>query len=96
MDKDENVMLEILERLTKIEAKLDGYNDAKRKTYDNEKELIKLKADVAALEKDNSIQNAEIMELKDKNKWMFRTTAGALITGLIGILIAFISMGLGA
>ena len=95
MDKDENVMLEILERLTKIEAKLDGYNDAKRKTYDNEKELIKLKADVAALEKDNSIQNAEIMELKDKNKWMFRTTAGALITGLIGILIAFISMGLG-
>lgn len=96
MDKEENVMLEILERLTKIEAKLDGYNDAKRKTYDNEKELIKLKADVAALEKDNSIQNAEIMELKDKNKWMFRTTAGALITGLIGILIAFISMGLGA
>lgn len=95
MDKEENVMLEILERLTKIEAKLDGYNDAKRKTYDNEKELIKLKADVAALEKDNSIQNAEIMELKDKNKWMFRTTAGALITGLIGILIAFISMGLG-
>ena len=96
MDKEENVMLEILERLTKIEAKLDGYNDAKRKTYDNEKELIKLKADVAALEKDNGIQNAEIMELKDKNKWMFRTTAGALITGLIGILIAFISMGLGA
>lgn len=95
MDKEENVMLEILERLTKIEAKLDGYNDAKRKTYDNEKELIKLKADVAALEKDNGIQNAEIMELKDKNKWMFRTTAGALITGLIGILIAFISMGLG-
>lgn len=96
MDKEENVMLEILERLTKIEAKLDGYNDAKRKTYDNEKELIKLKADVVALEKDNSIQNAEIMELKDKNKWMFRTTAGALITGLIGILIALISMGLGA
>lgn len=96
MDKEENVMLEILERLTKIEAKLDGYNDAKRKTYDNEKELIKLKADVAALEKDNGIQNAEIMELKDKNKWMFRTTAGALITGLIGILIAIIRMGLGA
>lgn len=95
MDKEENVMLEILERLTKIEAKLDGYNDAKRKTYDNEKELIKLKADVVALEKDNSIQNAEIMELKDKNKWMFRTTAGALITGLIGIIIALISMGLG-
>lgn len=96
MDKDDNVMLEILERLTKIESKLDGYNDAKRKTYENEKELIKLKADVEALKKDNSIQNVEIAELKDKNKWLFRTVAGAIITGLVGICIAFISMGIGA
>lgn len=96
MDKEDNVMLEILERLTKIEAKLDGYNDAKRKTYENEKELIKLKADVEALKKDNGIQNAEIADLKDKNKWLFRTVAGAIITGLVGICIAFISMGVGA
>lgn len=96
MEKEDNVMLEILERLTKIEAKLDGYNDAKRKTYENEKELIKLKADVASLEKDNGIQNAEIADLKDKNKWLFRTVAGAIITGLVGICIAFVSMGMGA
>lgn len=96
MDKDDNVMLEILERLTKIEAKLDGYNDAKRKTYENEKEIIKLKADVEALEKDNANQNKEIAELKDKNKWLFRTVAGAIITGIVGICIAFISMGVGA
>lgn len=91
-----NVMLKILERLTKIETKLDGYNDAKCKTYDNEKDLIKLKADVESLEKDNGIQNAEIADLKDKNKWLFRTVAGAIITGLVGICIAFISMGMGA
>ncbi len=96
METDGNVMMEILERLTKIEAKLDGYNDAKRKTYDNEKEIIKLQADVEALKKDNGIQNAEITELKDKNKWLFRTVAGAIITGLVGICIAFISMGMGA
>lgn len=96
MDKDDNVMLEILERLTKIEAKLDGYNDAKRKTYENEKEIIKLKADVEALEKDNANQNKEIADLKDKNKWLFRTVAGAIITGIVGICIAFISMGVGA
>ena len=95
MEKDDNVMLEILERLTKIEAKLDGYNDAKRKTYENEKEILRLKADVEALEKENSTQNSEIRELKDKNKWLFRTVAGAVITGLIGIVVAFVSMGLG-
>lgn len=96
MDKEENVMMEILERLTKIEAKLDGYNDAKRKTYENEKEILKLKANVEALQKDNSIQNTEIAELKDKNKWLFRTVAGAIITGLVGICIALIRMGVGA
>lgn len=96
MEKEDKVMLEILERLTKIETKLDGYNDAKRKTYDNEKEILKLKAEVEALGKDNGIQNAEIADLKDKNKWLFRTVAGAIITGLVGICIAFISMGMGA
>ena len=90
MEKEEKVMMEILERLTKIEAKLDGYNDAKRRTYENEKEIIKLKADVESLKKDNEVQNAEIADLKDKNKWLFRTVVGAAITGLVGICIAFI------
>ena len=90
MENEDKVLLEILGRLTKIEAKLDGYNDAKHKTYENEKEIIKLKADVESLKKDNAVQNAEIADLKDKNKWLFRTVAGAIITGLVGICIAFI------
>lgn len=95
MNDDGNVMMEILERLTKIETKLDSYNDAKQKTYENEKEIIKLKAAVAALEKDNHIQNAEIADLKDKNKWLFRTVVGAIITGLVGIVIALVRIRVG-
>lgn len=95
MNDDGNVMMEILERLTKIETKLDSYNDAKQKTYENEKEIIKLKAAVGALEKDNQNQNDDIAELKDKNKWLFRTVVGAIITGLVGIVIALIRMGVG-
>ena len=30
---------EVLDRLIKIEGKLDGYNNAKIKTYENEKEI---------------------------------------------------------
>lgn len=95
MEQEKDVMLEILERLTKIETKIDSYSDAKKKTYDNEKEIIKLKGDIEILEKENSVQNKEIAELKEKNKWLFRTTAGAVITGLVGIIIAFVSAGVG-
>ncbi|GEM_PF-789426 len=95
MAEEKAVMQEIIERLIKIETKLDSYSDAKKKTYENEKEIIKLKGDVEALEKDNSVQNAEIAELKEKNKWLSRTAAGAAITGIIGIIVAFISAGVG-
>ena len=33
---------EVLDRLTKIEAKLDSFDAAKKKTYDNENEIIPL------------------------------------------------------
>ena len=35
---------EVLDRLIKIEGKLDGYNNAKIKTYENEKEILRIKA----------------------------------------------------
>ena len=36
-----------------------------------------------------------INKIEDRNKWLWRTSVGALITGLIGILILFIKLGLG-
>lgn len=94
-EQEKNIMQEVLERLIKIETKLDSYSEAKRKTYENEKEIIMLKGDIEILQKDNSVQNTEIAELKEKNKWLFRTTAGAVITGLIGILVAMVNVGIG-
>lgn len=94
-EQEKEVMQEVIERLIKIETKLDSYSDAKRKTYENEKEIIKLKGEIEILQKDNGIQNMEITELKEKNKWLFRTTAGAVITGLIGILVTLVNVGIG-
>lgn len=94
-EQEKNIMQEVLERLIKIETKLDSYSEAKRKTYENEKEIIMLKGDIEILQKDNSVQNMEIAELKEKNKWLFRTTAGAVITGLISILVALVNVGIG-
>jgi len=65
---------EVLTRLAVIESKLDDYQG------------IKEKAEVAYT---ISAQNKEdIKAIKDNNKWLFRTTVGAVITGLISIGIA--------
>lgn len=71
---------EVLTRLTKIETKLDDYNNTKQKTdeaYNMSRENEK-----------------EIDEIKDKIKWISRTIAGAILTGVIGVVFIYLKLGL--
>ena len=79
---------EVLDRLTKIETKLDSFDNAKKKTYENENEIIQLKNDVKN-------QGDRILELEDSNKWLHRTTAGAVIGSLVAIVFALVQAGIG-
>lgn len=79
---------EVLDRLIKIEQKLDSYQKAKEVTYENQKELIALQSDVKDL-------NEDVANLKDSNKWLFRTVAAAIITALIGIVFTLAKTGAG-
>lgn len=72
---------EVLSRLAVIESKLDDYNNIKTKS---EEAYTKSKEN----EKD-------IDEINDKIKWLSRTVAGALITGIIGVIIVLIKIGAG-
>lgn len=72
---------EVLTRLAVIESKLDGYKELKKITYEND-----------ARSRENT---EDIQELQDKFKWLSRTTAGAIITGVVGIVFIFIKIGLG-
>lgn len=65
---------EVLQRLTKIETKLDDYNGTREKA----EKAYSLSAD----------NKEEIKAIKDNNKWLFRITVGAIITGLVGIGIS--------
>ena len=65
---------EVLDRLTKIEAKLDSFDAAKKKTYDNENDIIRLNDEVKN-------QGDRIVKLEDSNKWLARTVAAAIIIG---------------
>ena len=79
MDKDYET--EVLTRLARIETKLDDYDNIRQKA-----EEARAKA----------YQNERrINEIDDKQKWLERTTIGAIITGIISIIFIFIKLGLG-
>ena len=79
---------EVLDRLTKIEAKLDSFEAAKKKTYDNENEIIRLTGDIDGMKE-------RIGQLEDSNKWLARTLAAAIITAVVGVVFVLIRMGAG-
>ena len=79
---DKTFETEVITRLTVIETKLDNY------------QKVEEKSEVAY---NTSMQNKEdIKEIRDNNKWIFRTSIGALITSgitaLVGIIIAVIKL----
>lgn len=78
---EEKFEVEVLTRLAVIESKIDDYKTMKEKSE---------KAYNMAIQNESSITKIE-----DRNKWLWRTAIGALITGLIGILILFIKVGIG-
>lgn len=72
---------EVLTRLAVIESKVDGYGETKKVAYSAD---------------NRSKQNEQdIREMKDNNKWAFRTSIGAIITSIIGIVVLFIKIGMG-
>lgn len=79
---------EVLDRLIKIEEKLDGYNNAKIKTYENEKEILRIKIDLEDVQK-------TVADLTESNKWLFRTVVAAIIVAAIGLLTTIVRTGFG-
>lgn len=72
---------EVLSRLAVIESKLDGYKEVKAIAYEANT---------------RSKQNEQdLKEIKDNNKWAFRTSVGAIITSAIGIIVLFVKTGMG-
>lgn len=84
----ESFEVQVMERLTRIEEKLDGYGEFKKRFYDAEKELAILKDDV----KENLNR---IKQLESRNQWLARTVVAAVITSLVGVIFCFVKLGMG-
>lgn len=81
MEKELNdFKIEVLTQLAVINSKLDGYNKIQ---------------EIAGQADNRSKQNElDIKEMKDNNKWAFRTSIGAIITSAIGIVVIIFKSGL--
>ena len=79
---------EVLDRLTKIEVKLDNYDKLKEQVYENQRSIIRF------LEKQDQ-QQQQIRELEDRNKWLTRAISGACIAAVVGLVVILIKAGAG-
>ena len=76
MEENKNFEIDVITRLTTIETMLRDFKGVESKST----EAYNL-----------SLNNKERLDkIEDNNKWLFRTTVGAVIVGLIGIILNFI------
>lgn len=75
-DETKKFEIEVLTRLTKIETMLEDFKGIENKT--NEAHTLALS------------NKKRLDAIEDNNKWLFRTSVGAVITGLIGIALNFL------
>ena len=76
MDEEKKFEIEVIARLTKIETMLRDFEGVETKSQE-----------AYNLAKENK---RRLDKIEDNNKWLFRTTVGAVLTGLIGIILNFI------
>lgn len=77
MNEEKKFEIEVLTRLTKIETMLEDFKGIENKTNE-----------AYNLSKSNK---QRLDKIEDNNKWLFRTAVGAVITGLIAIVLSFIN-----
>ena len=76
MDENKNFEIDVITRLTTIETMLRDFKGIEAKSTD----AYNL-----------SLNNKQRLDkIEDNNKWLFRTTIGAVLTGIIAIVLSFI------
>lgn len=76
MREDKKFEIDVISRLTKIETMLRNFEGTESKAQE-----------AYNLARENK---ERLDKIEDNNKWLFRTTVGAVLTGLIGIVLNFI------
>lgn len=79
----ESVGTEVLERLIRIETKIESWDKSKEQIYENQRKIISLMEQTAQ-------QGREIEEMQGKFTWMNRTAWAAIITAVSSVIVMLI------
>jgi hypothetical protein len=88
MNIDNDLLNEILQRLTTIEVKLEEIIETKSDVNDLKKEVVELKI------KDEQ-KRKELDEIRENTKWTTRAVVGAIISSVVALGFAIVKMILG-
>ena len=83
MGEEKDFEREVLERLIKIETKLESWDKSKNQIYQNQREIISLNEQTVQ-------QGKDIKEIQEKFVWMNRTAWAAIITAIGSIVLMLI------
>lgn len=83
MGEHEDVLIDIRERLVRVETKLDAQMDLKEK-------VDKVETKATETEARSKSNTHRINKLEENNTWLWRTTVGAIIVTFVGFLFAFL------
>lgn len=88
----DNTISELLERLVRIETKIDTFQEdiktVERVSTNNTNSIIEMRQKCDTLERD-------IKALQEKNMWSQRTVYGAIATSIGALVLCLIKIGLG-
>ena len=82
-----DLYMEIIQRLTIIETKLDGFTETK-----NDVDVLKQK--VVELQARDDAQQKELLEVKEESKWLKRAVVGAIITAILTLIVYLLKFAL--
>ena len=79
---------EIIERLAKIEVKIDDIKAIKNN-------VDKHAVEIAEIKTITQNQQKEIDKLNEGNTWLKRAVTSSIITAVVGVIFVFIKLGIG-
>lgn len=91
---DERLLSEVVQRLTRIEVKLEEIVAVKKDIKDLTDITDDMKKDIIELKTKDEQQRKELDEIRDNSKWISRAVIGAVITSSVAIIFTLIKLGL--